>query len=165
LGADDGDPDEGSGSAPAELTLTEAREYQNRVLEELAAFVPPEVVVRNNGPIEKMKGMRCDWYKGTRSAGADAGVMLPGGQYVGVKPGTDLDAVREAMAEHYRTEPGWEVNWEQHEGWRTLALDSPDGYGFYVSAYRVDSADPELGMSSFSPCMKAPEGFTLFDKY
>ncbi|MCA0378260.1 MAG: hypothetical protein LCH36_02305 [Actinobacteria bacterium] len=149
---------------PPTITLEEAREFQNGVLLDLAEYLPDGSVVGGfEAPIPKMHGMTCDWARGSLASPA-SGVFLPGGYDLKVSSDVDLDKVREEIRLAYVNQ-GWEALWEEPGEYQDLNLASPDGYEFFLGVRVVDSETSEFVMSSFSPCLKAPEGFTLFDEY
>ncbi len=146
-------------------TLQEARVFQNDELVRLAQYVSPEWIVGGfEEPIPRMHGLSCDWMAGAASSPDVAGVMLPGGYDLEVKPTVNLIPILEMVAEEYQQD-GWAVDWEEPNKHEDLMLTSPEGYVFFVSATMLRDGGLEYSMSSFSPCLKAPEGFTLFDEY
>ena len=151
----------------AEITLQEAREFQNATLTDLGHFVESDAVIGGmQSPIPKMAGLTCDWASGATVSSEHSGVLLPGGYDIEVAPATDLDEVRSEIQKTYAALSGWETEWNENDGDRELLIISPQQYKFYLSAYVVAaSGNLRLDISSFSPCLKAPEGFTLFDEY
>lgn len=149
---------------PSTITLEEARKYQNQVLLDLADYLPEGSVTGGfEAPIEKMKGLTCDWSKGS-SASPHSGVLLPGGYDLKVSSAIDLDQVREQIRKDY-LEKGWEAFWDKPGKYQDLNLISPEGYKFFLGVRLIGADTSELVISSFSPCLKAPEGFSLFDEY
>ena len=147
------------------ITLQEARKFQNDELLRLAHYVPREWVVGGfEEPIPRMHGLSCDWMAGAASSPDAAGVMLPGGYDLEVGPTVDLIPILETVARKYQQD-GWTVEWEEPDKHEDLKLTSPEGYVFFVSAIVLREGGIEYSISSFSPCLKAPEGFTLFDEY
>lgn len=161
----------GRGDAPApqpsEITLQEARMFQNKTLLDLGGYVETEAIIGGmQGPIPRMAGLSCDWAAGPSADAEISGILLPGGYDIEVASGTDLDAVRSEIEKTYSAVGGWETKWSEHDGDRELLLVSPEKYEFYLSAYVVGaSGNLRLDISSFSPCLQAPEGFTLSDEY
>lgn len=150
---------------PPPITLQEARVFQNDELVRLAQYVPQEWVIGGfEEPIPRMHGLSCDWMAGAGSSPDAAGVMLPGGYDLEVKPTVDLNSILGAVANDYR-QGGWTAEWEEPDKHDDLKLTSPEGYVFFVSKIVLREGGLEFSMSSFSPCLKAPEGFTLFDEY
>lgn len=153
--------------ARSDITLQEARKYQNRVLSELGGYVPPEFVVGGmSAPIEQMPPMSCDWMDGAGASAEKSGVFLPGGYDLEVSLETDLDEIRDRIRNDY-DDDGWEATWENRSraDSRTLQLLSPNGYSFYLSSITTKSGVRKLLMSSFSPCIKAPADFSMFEQY
>ena len=147
------------------ITLSEAREFQNHALLELATYVPTDAVVGGmDTPIPQMNGMTCDWAKSGNAASAESGVFLPGGYDIEVSSGVDLHRVLEQIQTDYR-EKGWQAYWDEGGKGSSMNLISSEGYEFILTALPARNLSQKLRMSSFSPCLRTPEGFTLFDQY
>lgn len=148
-----------------QITLQEARQFQNQVLLDLGEFVPAEQVSGGfDGPIERMSAMKCDWAKELVRSSKDSGVFLPGGFDIEVLPDTDLGVVFDQILNEYEASE-WAVVSEGSGTDRELELISPDGYTIYLSIYDSDISKLTLAISSFSPCIKAPDDFDIFEKY
>ena len=150
-----------------QITLQEARSFQNKILADMGSYVEQEAVIGGmQSPIPRMAGLTCDWAAGSGGSDDISGVFLPGGYDLEVASGTDLDIVRSEIQETYAALSGWETVWTDNDGDRELLVMSPQEYKFYLSAYVVGAnGNLRLDISSFSPCLEAPEGFSLFDKY
>lgn len=148
------------------ITLREARDYQNLLLKELVAFVPRESITGGmEEPIARMPGMSCNWDEGAGASWERAGVFLPGGFDVEVGLDTDLAAVLDAIAARYEELPGWTVDSSGDGYERLVTLTSHDDYSFYVRQYPDSEGVLQFSVSSFSPCIEAPEGFDPFGEY
>lgn len=147
------------------ITLQEARGFQNEELIRIADYLPPEWIVGGfEEPIPRMKGLSCDWMSSVDSSPEVAGVILPGGYDLEVDREVNLIPILETVADEYQLR-GWVTEWEDQGKHDDLKLTSPDGYVFFVSAILLREGGLEYSISSFSPCLKAPEGFSLFDEY
>lgn len=148
-----------------QITLQEARQFQNQVLLDLGEYVPAGQVSGGfDGPIERMSAMKCDWMEGPALSSKDSGVFLPGGFDIEVLPETDLGVVFDQILDEYENS-GWTVASEGSGTDRELELISPDGYTIYLTIYDSDTSKLTLAISSFSPCIKAPEDFDIFEQY
>ncbi len=148
-----------------QITLQEARQFQNQELLDLGEYVPREHVRGEiSGPIERMSAMKCDWAKGPAFSSKNSGVFLPGGYDIEIQSETDTGAILDRILEDYESR-GWTVVEEGSGDDRELELTSSDGYTFYVRFYNSDVTDQEFVISSFSPCIKAPDDFDIFEKY
>lgn len=153
-------------SETPQITLREARDYQNHVLAEMVSFVPVEAVTGGmDRPIAQMSVMSCNWEEGAGASWEKTGVFLPGGYDVEVALNTELDAVLDDVAAKYMKLQGWTVGSKGEGGERVLEVTSPDGYDFYVEYYPVSEGALQFSVSSFSPCIEAPEGFDPFGEY
>lgn len=147
------------------ISLRESRQFQNQELLQLAAYVSLDTVVGGMGaPIPQMNGMTCDWAKPGSDASVEAGVFLPGGYDIEVSSEVDLDQVLEQIRVDY-LEKGWNAYWDNTGENKSVNLISPEGYEFFLTVLPSKESSQKLMMSSFSPCLQAPEGFTLFDEY
>lgn len=158
-------PDEEPVPQEMSITMEEAREFQNRALKQFADFVPSEAILADDGPVPKMSALNCERGGSVGSSYSETGAMLPGGQEIEVRIGTNLDAVLLDIHETYALEKGWESTWYEDESGRELALISPDGYKFFLAFSPAPTGGSELDLSSFSPCLAVPADFTLFDEY
>lgn len=150
---------------PPAITLSEARRVQNHALLELAAYLPTEAVVGGmDAPIPQMNGMTCDWADNEPTGATEVGIFLPGGYDLEVSSEVDLRQVLKQIQEDY-LEKGWQAYWDEPGEGNSMNLISPDGYEFFLTALPLKGPSQKLRMSSFSPCIQAPEDFTLFDKY
>lgn len=149
-----------------QITLPEAREYQNRVLLEMAALLPEEKIVNDfGGPVERGSTLSCNWYDGADASWQHNGVKLPGRIAVDVTPDTDLDAVLDVAQASYPLKPGWHLGTTSSGGERVIQLISPEQYTFYLEYYPVANDLLRFAVTSFSPCFEAPEDYSPFDDY
>lgn len=150
---------------PSRITLSEAREFQNSVLLDLATYVPADSLIGGmDAPLPEMSGMTCDWARKGGAASSESGVFLPGGYDIEVSSDVDLAEVLDQIRLDY-LEKGWEAHEGSSKGRKSVRLASPEGYEFFLTALSIKDGSLKLVMNSFSPCVKVPENFSLFDRY
>lgn len=143
-----------------DITLEEAREFQNQVLVELMAYVPENRIVDDfGGPVARGSTMTC--------SGPEGYIFLPGAYSADLDPELDLDAVLERIYADYVEKSGWEVSWARPEQDREISMFSPEGYQFFLTP--IPDADEvgnlRLMITSGSPCFVAPDDFDIFEDY
>ncbi len=148
------------------ITLGDARTFQNDVLIEFMTFVPSNMIVGGmSEPIPRMRAMPCNWTKGSNVSWEKSGVFLPGGYDVELSLDSDASQVLDAVQQNYEARSGWAVSSSGEAGERVLNLVSADGYEFYLEYYPIDDGMLLFSISSFSPCLEAPDDFDIFEDY
>lgn len=144
-------------------SLSEARKFQNAILEQLVEFVPPELITGGmTEPIPEMRGLSCKWSDGSDDARESEGVFLPGGYDVEVANNSDLSGVMDEVFASYEGNPEWIAESSGEGDERLILLTSMDGYTIYVRQYAIAEDTRRFSLSSFSPCIRVSEEFDLF---